>query len=232
MISIKWIILGIIILIILLIPITDSVPENVITYDQIEPALKTGDLIFFNIHRHSNLFKYLVYKIRSVTITNYSWGHVGMIIRDYDGSLKLLDFNNRSDIETGCRLVDLKTLLIDYTKEYQGHYGIRQLSQPLKNSDVYRFYDNCKNYKFRSFWKLIIIYLMEKIFGHPIFNYADQDEMFCSEFIAELLRYNRVLRTKRQSFCFTPAEFEEEYDRKYLNTKEFSYSRTIPFIIK
>ena len=226
------------------IQVQNKIPKHKLCLDNIESSLKTGDLIFFRSNRNASIMDYLFYQCRtelhrypwSPKCEGCPWGHIGIIYRPENNLSEksyVIEFRHEGDNlcmdkNFGCQMVETNYLLKEYQRKNSGHYAVRHCLTNLDSEKILNIYKYCRNFKFRSFVKIILARLIpEKMHFKSLRN---SDEMMCSEFIAFLMIQMGILKeTVERSYMYLPRNFLPKNDIKNFYKKEYQYGPLIQF---
>lgn len=169
-----------------------------LTYADIRPTLKTGDIIFFVCFDHEDKIGEMLYYCRTKLI-NSEYGHVGIVMRDGD-KLYLIDcsdtnhsgekyaiyLNNRK--QGGVKIIDLDIMIREYYNDNGGVFGVRYISREIINSSMITSIIKHKDKIYESKTFLSIMMFIDVILSHNIASklvdrFVDYNKIYCSEMV-------------------------------------------------
>jgi len=204
-------------------------PDIKVSLDDIKKDLKTGDLILFSRHKFKYLFYYLQYNIQLWFSGNNKWGHIGLIFKSSNDDIYVVEFTNWSRRKhKGLKIRSLEKYLEAYHDLHDAHFGIRKISQAIPNSIIKKLIYQNKPFKFQYNIIIILFYCLTHYFNYT--KISDK-RLFCSSFIAHLLKESNVLNTHKSANNFFPKDFINELDFDYFLNKAYSYQPIIEFHI-
>ncbi len=183
-------------------------PAKPMTYQQIRPKLKMGDIVLF---AGTGLFSAAIR-----WATDSEWTHVGIVVpMEFGGQSMVLLWESTAllkvkDYQTG--MVDdgvQLTPLSERIKHARGHVAIRQLNNPLEPRQIETLA------RLREDWKHIkyerdIFELMRAAYDGPFGeNCEDLSFFFCSELVAEAFQRLGLCPNDPASNEYVPAEFSK-----------------------
>lgn len=240
----------IIIIIIIIILSIIYLEINQISYDNtsfynywdIKDKLKTGDIILFSCRSHENFINKFMYYCRTKLIGS-EYGHVGLIFRD-NNKLYLVECVGENHLgdqysyhinnygKGGVRIVDLETLLKEYSKAHAGYFAVKFISNGIPN---YLFMDKIWEHRDKIFedkkylvlLAIIDIYISHQLASNIAQKFSKKNRLMCSEFVHTMLYQCNALK-KYPSKIFWPSLFTNEIFEKIQNIR---YSAPYKFVI-
>lgn len=181
-----------------------------VTYSEIRPKLKTGDVVLFS--GKGGISEWIKW------FTGSQWSHVGLVLELEDFNSVLLwestTLSNLADVETGkahrgVQLVGLRERI----KSYNGdQIAIRRLSKRL-DGDMLKILGQFRSTVSGRPYEQSKIELIRSASTMFPNDEEDLSSLFCSELIAEAFQEMGLLdKTAKNSNNFTPEDFSSEAD--------------------
>ena len=179
---------------------------NQISYRNLRPDLKTGDIVLYSgRQRISTVIK---------LATRSHWSHVGMVIYLPEADLvavwestrrgtHLVDIDS-GQVRKGVQLVPLG----DRLRTYKGSFAIRQLRDATLTSDNFKSLWALRRVLAESPYEDDRLELLKAAYDGP-FGRNDEDlsSIFCSELVAEAYQSLGLLSEHKASNEYVPADF-------------------------
>lgn len=235
------------IIIIILAWIRNNIKNNegntaVYKYQNIKKYLKTGDIILFSCNKHNNKFDGITYYCRTMLLGS-EYGHGGIVIRDGDKLfvLECTDIGHICEKDAvylnnynrgGIRIIDMDILLKEYHNMYQGHYGVRFITEEIPNTDLIKYLSDYKNVIFENKKILFLLALSDIFISHDTARYltkfSSKDRMMCTEFVHSILYKCGVFKYYPSKLFWPHIINDEQFKQlekiKYSNIFKFVYN--------
>lgn len=177
------------------------------TYEEIRPTLKSGDVILFSGKG--------VISTAIKWATHSRWSHVGMVVKttkyDIILSWESTTLTNVKDVESGTIKSGVMLLPLSHRiSTYNGEIGIRPLREPLAKQD-HRILE-CMRHEVRDIpYEKDMIEFVKAAYDGPFgMNTEDLRSIFCSELIAEFFIRIERLSKKLPSNEYTQEDFAND----------------------
>jgi len=161
-------------------------------YKNLFPKVKNGDLVFFSGTTHNeNVCKWF---------SNSVFSHVGILFKDENGDIYILDSDIGQQVKDGVRVQKLE----DKIKKYKGIkvMGYRPINKEIDYKTMEEIFNQDKNLDFDC-WMLDWILTplgIGKLFKRD-------DYVFCSEYIHSVLKRCGVIENDTPSYKISPKYF-------------------------
>lgn len=173
--------------------------ETGVTYADIRPTLKTGDIILFSGKGGiSSLIK---------RFSNSKWSHVGMVVRFMDMVLlwESTSLSKLKDVQTGKSTQGVQLVgLSERLAIYDGDFALRRLSENLSGAQLHALSKFRSEVAGRPYEKDYIELLNSVLIFE---NTEDLSSIFCSELLAEAYQRMGLLTEDKPSNEYTPKDF-------------------------
>jgi hypothetical protein len=213
-----------------------------LTYADIKPYLKTGDIIMFYCDKHENFFADVVYKMRTKLLDS-KFGHAGLIVksandfylvevatRDHPGNGQAYFLNQKNE---GVRIIPLDIALKTYNDVCQGAYAVKFAETELSSQCLIKNLPKYSTQTFESFTALFMLGFVDIVINHGaaeglIDKISSMDKLMCTEFLYSILNDCGIVKD------FTAKLFWPHYLRgtsfdQFSNVK---YSQPVVFYYK
>lgn len=176
-------------------------------YNEVRSELHTGDIVLFS----SSGFISSLIKLA----TNSKWSHVGMVLTVNDiNSVFILESTSLNDYKSGVQI----SLLSERVERHDGQVAIRHLENftltPERYKALGKLRDDIKGREYEKDKLELIKSAYDGIGGD---NQEDLTSIFCSELVAECYQAMGILGDKMPSNEYTPADFSEKKDIKFMH---------------
>lgn len=192
--------------------------------------IKSGDIILFSYLPKNNLLKKLGI-LFGQTIIGTGWTHVG-IVHKKNNELFICDVtikNKNKKMGTGFTTCND---LIDRIKKYDGHVSIKFLNKRLNVEQEQQLTKIVSetNINFVNNLEKHVLFNCLALPLHRNINFYNRTGIFCSEYVAIILKKLGIIKDKINTFCFYPIHFSKDYE-KYIFQNGFKYSKEYKIII-
>lgn len=145
-----------------------NIESNKVKYNNIKDEITEGDLILCRSYHSYNIFELFIFRYLSCLLQNTYFGHVGIIVRDSDNTLKVIHSTYKED-ESGVLSQDLD----EYIEKYYGNVHVYKNNLQNVNPKILDFNEN------KEFFNI-----------YKDYKYGLKDnEMACIEFAYEYMKY-------------------------------------------
>ena len=145
-----------------------NIESNKVKYSNIKDEITEGDLILCRSYHSYNIFELFIFRYLSCLLQNTYFGHVGIIVRDSDNTLKVIHSTYKED-ESGVLSQDLD----EYIEKYYGNVYVYKNNLQNINPKILDFNEN------KEFFNI-----------YKDYKYGLKDnEMACIEFAYEYMKY-------------------------------------------
>ncbi len=198
-----------------------------ISFDELKSKAKSGDLILFSHYPKKFLKRMRIYANQTIIGSKYT--HIG-IIHKKNGELYVCEITakNKEDEQkygnvTGkCACYPIENRI----KKYEGSVTVRFLNKPLTDNQEKILDVEISNLK-DDFVKSIDDHMLNHCMVKklcPICTPKKKKGMFCSEYVATLLKKIGVLNKNMDTLCAIPQDFVQNKD-KIVYEPGYSYSK-------
>jgi len=180
---------------------------NILPYSEVDPTLKTGDIVLFG-------GKYDISK-EIEWFEKSRWSHVGMVVRIPGIEAPVLwestDLDNLEDVEFHDRISGPKLVYLhDRIANYNGSaYAVRHLEverTPQMTDPLFEFVFEAHGLPDPGAWKMLIEFLE----GRILKKCAKLDNYFCSELVAETYIKMGLLSNEIPPNAYMPKDFSSD----------------------
>jgi hypothetical protein len=228
------------------IPPEDYTRESKLTYQDIKPYLKTGDIIMFYCDKHENMIADIVYKMRTKLI-NAEFGHAGLVVKSADnlylievttsthpGNSQAYFLNHKGD---GVRIIPLDIALKTYNDECQGAYAVKFAETELSSQCLAKNLPKYSTQTFESFTSLFMLGFVDIVINHGTAEgLADKitsmDKLMCTEFLYSILKDCGIVKDFPAKlfwpYYLRGSSFDEFSNVKYTKPVVFYYRDVLP----
>lgn len=145
-----------------------NIESNKVKYSNIKDEITEGDLILCRSYHSYNIFELFIFRYLSCLLQNTFFGHIGIIVRDSDNTLKVIHSTYKED-ESGVLSQDLD----EYIEKYYGNVHVYKNNLQNVNPKILDFNEN------KEFFNI-----------YKDYKYGLKDnEMACIEFAYEYMKY-------------------------------------------
>ena len=214
--------------------------QEILEFDSVAPAAKTGDILLFHKTNRSGLLDTLELDVVSPLLFDENeFRHSGIIVRE-NGELFVVEcadefHSGHADARyltagNGIRMVPLETLLDAYNRDNgDPHFGIRHIAREIPLSQLYGSLEQYGAIDYLKVHKSACIFLSRVLLPESLHLRvvdAFRNEMMCSEFVHSLLNRCGALKDY-PSKVFAPYYLEDPAVFKELEI--VSYSEIVRF---
>lgn len=198
-----------------------DVPDNILTFKQIESSLDTGDLILMSSLDFGS--KYIRY------FTNSYFSHIAMVIKRNDKLYlweadvdEMKDEKYKKDAQYGTRIVNLKEKLSYYSNNFFGFLKLNTKIDPYKKLNYNYIKKYIKRFRFVHFNSNLLLWFLARIRNKTIDNVCNlitsEKDMYCSELIGRVFQDLNILKRDRHPRYYSPEDFISPfiYNYKYI----------------
>ena len=114
-----------------------NIESNKVKYSNIKDEITEGDLILCRSYHSYNIFELFIFRYLSCLLQNTFFGHIGIIVRDSDNTLKVIHSTYKEN-ESGCMSSDLD----EYIEKYYGNVYIYKNNLQNVNPKILDFNEN------------------------------------------------------------------------------------------
>jgi len=177
------------------------------TYDEIRPNLRTGDMILFSgTGLASTIIKLM---------TRSPWSHVGLVVQlpFFDTLLcwESTTLSKMKDITDGTIKKGVQIgVLSERVRTYRGRVGFRPLLIPLQKGELKRLFEFRREVTNRPYEQDELELALSAYDGPLGHNTEDLSSIFCSELVAAAIHRARRCLCCLNSNEYTPADLAKE----------------------
>ena len=114
-----------------------NIESNKVKYSNIKDEITEGDLILCRSYHSFNIFELFIFRYLSCLLQNTFFGHIGVVIKDSDDTLKVIHSTYKED-ESGVLIQDLD----EYIEKYYGNVYIYKNNLQNINPKILDFNEN------------------------------------------------------------------------------------------
>lgn len=114
-----------------------NIESNKVKYSNIKDEITEGDLILCRSYHSFNIFELFIFRYLSCLLQNTFFGHIGVVIKDSDDTLKVIHSTYKED-ESGVLIQDLD----EYIENYYGNVYVYKNNLQNINPKILDFNEN------------------------------------------------------------------------------------------